>query len=303
MSRFAQGATLVPRNMYFIDVPELSGNPNMDTVYRAHTNEEQARASKQPWRDVRMEGRVEGRFLFAVPLARQILPFAMLTPNTVFLPYERSGHSAKILGEDRLNRDGWRHAAKWMQEAGVLWKTRRPNSAAEMSAAEWLNYHDKLTNQTFRGDQWLVIYNHSGTNVAACYVPGGGGPLPLVMDAKVYYAVCDNEDEAAYLTAVLNSRAVNDAIKPFQSTGLQGERDVHTKPLELPIPAFDERHKVHAELARLGREATASAAGVLSDPALPTNLAGRRRVARERVRDLLLQIDKRVVVLLGLAAR
>jgi hypothetical protein len=291
LKRFAQGATLVPRNFYFVDVPDLVGPPTQSVPYRAFTDEEQARTSKKPWTEIRMTGRVEGQFLFAAPLAKHVLPFHLLKPPVVVLPYRRTPTSAKVLSPKSLFRDGWRETAKWMAEAEKHWKVLRPNSAKELSPEDWLDYQGKLTSQLFQAEDWLVIYNHSGTNIAACYSGAAAQDLPYVMDAKVYYAVVSSEGEAAYLTAVLNSNFVNRAIKPFQSTGLQGERDIHRKPLELPIPQFDEEDSLHAELAELGKRATARAAELHARPNFPSHLADQRRVVRDYLADMLNEID------------
>ena len=60
-------------------------------------------------------------------------------------------------------------------------------------------------------------------------------------------------EEAYYISAILNSNVVNKAIKPFQSLGVLGERDIHTLPLELPIPDFDSKNQFHRRISELGR--------------------------------------------------
>jgi len=49
--------------------------------------------------------------------------------------------------------------------------------------------------------------------------------------------------------AVLNSEFVNLQIKPFQSMGSLGQRHVHQKLLELPIPTFDPDNSGHRKLS------------------------------------------------------
>jgi hypothetical protein len=58
--------------------------------------------------------------------------------------------------------------------------------------------------------------------------------------------------EAFYLCAILNSKIVDNWIKPLQNTGQWGERDIHKRPLFLPIPKFDSKNEVHISLARFG---------------------------------------------------
>jgi hypothetical protein len=98
------------------------------------------------------------------------------------------------------------------------------------------------------------------------------------------------------LAALLNSRYVNDAIKPFQSTGLLGERDVHKKVLELPIPTFDHASQDHCRLAELGELAAKEAAAIIKSQAFPagSSLARQRACVRHGLKSLLREIDKLV---------
>lgn len=73
-----------------------------------------------------------------------------------------------------------------------------------------------------------------------------------MLDHTLYWLPCSSPDEAHFLVAILNSRAVNEAIKPFQSMGLLGERHIHKKVLDLPIPEYDSRVTLHASLAEWG---------------------------------------------------
>jgi aminoglycoside phosphotransferase len=69
-----------------------------------------------------------------------------------------------------------------------------------------------------------------------------------------YYA--DSEEHALFLVGVLNSHVVNEAIKPYQTQGLQGERDIHRRPFEVcPIPLFDPKNRLHQQIARVAAQA------------------------------------------------
>lgn len=100
---------------------------------------------------------------------------------------------------------------------------------------------------------------------------------------------------------MLNAPYVDVLIKPFQSRGLIGERDVHKKVLELPFPQFDAANPRHSQISSLGASARAQLhrwrqSG--SEP-LPTTLARQRATVRAIVRDTLDQIDELVKTLLG----
>ena len=293
LQRFAQGATLVPRNLYFVSVPDLPpGEPaEPDGLYRAFTDPEQARTAKQPWKEITMQGRVEGRYLFAAPLAKHLLPFVMLPPPPAVLPYERGQQSAKMLTPRDMRREGYRYTASWMAEAEKHWEKHRPSSASSSTAADWLDYHGKLTAQRFKPNDWLVMTNKSGTNISVCHLQASSMALPLIVDYTLYAMAAKSEAEAAYLSAVLNSDFVDKAIKPFQSTGLLGERDIVRKPLELPIPSYDGSIASHAALSSLGRRAASEAAGLPQRDDFPTGLARRRRFVRDELKAVRREID------------
>ena len=150
-------------------------------------------------------------------------------------------------------------------------------------------------------DRYLVLYNHSGMNVAAATFDRESQTIPFVVDVKLYWAACATLEEADYLTAILNSETVNLAIKPFQSMGLLGERDIHKKLLELPIPLFSSKDPAHRRLAELGEVARLKADNVVLSPHFPakSSIARQRGFVRDSLRDEMNEINKAVQLLLS----
>src|SRR5947209_8238623 len=126
-----------------------------------------------------------------------------------------------------------------MHEAETIWNAARKQKAGRQTLYERLDYHSELTIQNLSRPH-LVLYNAAGTNISAAVLDRQSLPLPFVVEHKLYWAAFDGEEEAHYLAAILNSNVPNNEIKPFQSLGLMGERDIEKKVLELPIPLFDE---------------------------------------------------------------
>lgn len=116
------------------------------------------------------------------------------------------------------------------------------------------------------------------------------------MDHTVYWAAFGDPDEADYIAAILNSDTTNKTIKPFQSRGLLGQRHVHKKLLELPIPTFNAANNTHKVLADLGAKARATTVAALKSGEFPgsSSLARQRGFVRENVSGLLRDIDKLV---------
>ncbi|MHB1937987.1 MAG: N-6 DNA methylase, partial [Acidobacteriaceae bacterium] len=298
---FKQGATIVPRNFYFVTVDGLDGKPDPDRVYYAKTNEKSALDSKPPYQEVRLQGNVEGRFIFSTAISHHVLPFALLEPSPVVLPLEESNGSYYTMTTQAMKRKGYREFAKWMERAERIWEEKR-GAKTSHTLLQWLDYSAKLTAQSPE-HRHLVLYNASGTNVSATPIDNARLPLRFIVDTTLYWIAVRDSSEAHYLAAVLNSATVNDVIKPFQSTGLLGERHIHKKVLDVPIPVFDSKIATRRKLSELGCEAHSQAqAAVITDHNFPaaTSLARQRAYIRTALEDTLAEIDILVKSLLGL---
>jgi hypothetical protein len=216
------------------------------------------------------------------------------------LPVELTDDSLKIVDSEGLRKGGFREFAKWMRKAEEIWADKRGDKADKETVYEWLDYQGKLTAQHFR-HRHLVLYNHSGMNVAAAYFDRHHQVAPFVVDVKLYYAAFSTREEADYVVAVLNSETVNAAIKPFQSTGLLGERDIHKKLLELPIPLFEHDNFKHCRLSELGANARKVAVKAIASGEFPVNsaIARQRAYIRTLLQSEMEEIDNLVDVLLG----
>jgi hypothetical protein len=301
---FKQGATIVPRNFYFVTVEGLEGKPDPDALYPARTNEESALDSKPPYKEVRLQGNVEGRYLFSTAISHHVLPFALLEPATAVLPLEESNGSYYTVTTQALKRKGHRKFAEWMERAEQIWNEKRGAKSSRQSALQRIDYQRGLTAQSPR-HRHLVLYNAAGTNVSATYCDKAALSLPLLVEHKLYWAAFNNPAEAYYLTAVLNSTSVNETIKPFQSTGLLGERDIEKKLLDVPILTFDSGIALHRKLSELGRAAHRQAQAAVSDLYFPAgaSLARQRSYIRTALGETLAEIDVLVRELLGLDKR
>lgn len=200
-----------------------------------------------------------------------------------------------------MRRKGYREFAKWMEQAEEIWKEKRGVKSARQSVLQRLDYQRGLTAQS-PTHRHLVLYNAAGTNVSATYCDRQALSLPLLVEHKLYWAAFNYVGEAQFVVAVLNSASVNDAIKPFQSTGLLGERDIEKKLLDVPIPLFNAENAAHLKLSELGRVAHGQAAALIHDENFPSgsSLARQRAFIRTALTDMLAEIDELVKTLLGL---
>lgn len=297
---FKQGATIVPRSIYFIRVKELEGKIDPGALYWAETEPEQAAQAKKPYDDVSMSGLIEGKFIFTTAVSRHLVPYSLLQPVLVALPIEDKNGSLSIVTSSQLMKEGYREFGKWMRKAENIWNTKRKDKAGKQNLYERLDYQKELTRQEFR-QRHLVLYNHSGMNVAAAYFDRHDQLAPFIVDVKLYWAAFSTRREADYVAPILNSETVNAAIKPFQSAGLLGERDIHKKLLELPIPVFDTEKAKHLKISELGAKAREEAVRAIKAGEFPvaSSIARQRAYMRDHLKAELEEIDKLVAALLG----
>ena len=261
---FAQGATIVPRSFWFVQVKPspLGFNPDLPPLETADRAREEA---KDAYKSVFFKGTVESRFLYATLLSTDLLPFGHLDYRLVVLPIESTGDHYKLIDANEAHKRGFLNLAHWLEEVEGEWTKRRSAKAERITALEWLDYRKKLSDQSPQA-KYRIIYNTSGTFLTAAIVENepikfevkGQRVLAhgFVTDCVTYCYETGVRNEAFYLTTFLNAPTTNILVKPMQARGLWGPRHLHKKVLELPIPQFDGKNKGHQRLAELGEECT-----------------------------------------------
>ncbi|MDE2774526.1 MAG: N-6 DNA methylase [Chloroflexota bacterium] len=252
---FAQGASLVPRNLCFVHPPGLPNTPIVET------DPELDKDAKAPWKGIKWQGTVHSPYIYGTLLSKHLLPFGWQKLNMVAMPAKQNEAGKLEMLEDVLGYavEGYhRSFLTWFEKMSDIWEERKSSTTTE-TLYEWFNYRNKLTAQN-ANDRFRVIYGGSGTNIACCVLELDYEELRIyrrrvrqfVVDTKTYYYAPDTLEEAHYLCAVLNAPVVNETIKSHQSQGLWGERDIHRTPFEAcAIPIFDAGDPAHLELARL----------------------------------------------------
>jgi hypothetical protein len=307
--RFTQGATIVPRNFFFVDIAQRldPGDSVRDRVLSLVTSPAADAEAKAPWRGTLMRGRAEGELLYRTAISKNVLPFLLVNPPIVMLPVMIAGsgksRAFKVLNSEELLAAGYRYASAWFTDAEEHWNKKRTarNAAAEMSLTKYLNWQSKLSGQNPRA-KYIVLYTSSATDASAVVVDPQEWDHPFVVDHKTYWCETQSAHEAHYLAAFINSRYANDLIKDFQSRGLFGPRDIHKTIVKVPFPKFDRTNETHMALAVLGQTCAGKVARVVgSDPKdLGARSLGRLRShIRERLDADLEKIDKLVEELSG----
>lgn len=253
---FDQGATIVPRSLYFVDLNQEAPDDFEDRILQIRTAEEVLPEAKKPWTGIVLRDSIESQFLFRTALSKSILPFALFQPNLIVLPATinesvRGGNEIKLRSSQGLSELGFRHASRWFGQAERFWEERRTEKNRKHSLVDYLNWQQKLTAQNLNAP-YLVLYNSSAKDANAAVLERRNVDLPFIADHKAYMFVTDIREEAYFVASVLNSNAITEQMRDFQTRGLFGFRDIHKKILDIWFPRFsvvDDRHLRLAEIS------------------------------------------------------
>lgn len=253
-SSFTQGATIVPRNFFFVDIDQRvdAGEDLRDRVLALKTSIAAEREAKKPWKGLQIQERAESALFFRTAISRNIVPFALIAPPLVLLPVVESNGKFEVLEADSLLAKGYRFASAWFRRAEDLWESNRTERNGGNTLSSYLNWQSKLTGQNPRA-RYLVLYTSSATDASAAVVDRQSFDHPFIVDHKAYWCEVRTQKEAFYLASFINSGYANRAIKQFQSRGLFGPRDIHKTIVKVPFPRFKIGDPDHDELARLGQ--------------------------------------------------
>lgn len=284
---FKQGATIVPRNFYFVDIDQDEPPDYNDRILNIRTAADVQAEAKRPWRDFTFDGRIESRFLFRTALSKSILPFAIFKPNLIAIPAtvkeDPMGNKELRLHSSRdLRNDGYLHAARWFGETENIWNSNKTEKSKNMTTLHRLNFQNGVTEQNLN-DRYLVLYNSSAVNANSTILDRMELDLDFVVESVCYSFSTSHLNEAYFLCAILNSESPNELMKDFQARGLFGARHVHKKILDIYWPRFDAGKEKHIALASLSEAAHNKVTNYLRDfppdGNLTTHRLGRLRTA------------------------
>ncbi len=263
--RARQGATIVPRLLFFVEV-EPSDTAIVPDIVR--TSPLRSSQEKPPWKALEppelRNTSIEEEHVWPVHRGDTLAPFVLLEPLSAVLPLPlgselqtplRSRSETAMYGvePDRLGqrmRDRWRIVNR-------LWdQNRSANNKYDLLG--WLDYMSKFSDQVERRPGSRLVYSSSGRPTAAVL-----GDDEAIADTTLYWIGCEVRTEADYLAAVINSDALRDAVEPLMPKGQFGARHVQKHLWRLNIPAYDPQESLHVALAEAGAEAAREAAARL----------------------------------------
>ena len=253
--KFKNGATVVPRAFYFIDLNQEVPKDFIDRIINIKTSADILSDAKAPWK-MTLSGQVESKFIFRTAISKSILPFYLHHPAWITLPItienENDGlKRIKLHTSEQLMNAGELKAWKWFENAETIWNINRTEKNKNITSPDYLNWLNKLTDQNLNA-RYLTLYTASAKDAHALVFDRQSLDFEFLTECKTYVFYTDHKQEADYLATILNSSIPNKRIKDFQTRGLFGPRDIHKKILDVYFPKFDESDKQHLRLAELG---------------------------------------------------
>ena len=295
----SQGPTILDRRLFFVETvpptamlpaanttnvkPRLSGQDNY--TYDGKLNQ--------------LEGVVSNDHLFDVYLGECIAPYVALEPLKAALPVHRPTMTMALNHDDcddkhnacRLEVSSLHHTMqrRWNNAAEMYREAHKTQAIKDLYSN--LNHLNKLTNQlegmqdtTANGAMTRVAYTTQGEPTSAIV-----SDKYVVIDHKAFQTECQTEEEAHYVTAILNSNQLAYQAKSFCTTNWAKKiRDFHKHGWKLPIPRYDDGDQLHVRLSELGATAAQECrtliaqSDIMSKPAgAPQSRAARRLLRHE----------------------
>jgi SAM-dependent methyltransferase len=254
-SRFRQGATFNPRRFFLV---EHVGAGRLQSRREApRVRGRVGSLDNAPWTTVEApEGPVERAFLRPIALGESIAPFRILELATGVVPVE----NGSVLTSESADALGHRGLATWLRDAEDKWNehsNRNADGTPRASLEQSLNHMQKLTAQ-FPRSPIRVLYPASGTRLSACWVEDDD----VVVDKNAYWSAAHSLEEAAYVTAIINTEIVLSRVKDLQPVGQRDRRHFDNLVWTLPIPEFDPNEALHNDIAAAALHAAQVAAAV-----------------------------------------
>ena len=255
------GATILPRRLFFVEEIENTAVVQAGIGSTITVNPRMGSKDHVTWKSLNLTSisnqTVESMHIFDVHLGETIAPYVTLDPLKAVLPLKRGDHSLpedesgvggiKISHLGRLMRGRWR-------TINDFWVDKRSKTAREknLSLVKQLDYYGKLSSQLAwqkdKGDRPIrIVYTSSGEPTAAVLHEDR-----TLVENVLYWIACGGLDEAHYLVAIINSKALYELVKPLMPKGQFGPRHVHKHLWKLPIPKFDADNVLHRTIAEAG---------------------------------------------------
>jgi len=233
--KFFQGATIVPRTLIFFKKKDR----REDYLIISSDSDVLSRAKKK-WSFQFKEKEIEQIFKFKTFLNIDLIPFFIKRKRNIFLPVNENYD----LDPDFLQN--YPKALSFYNEMNKIYQKNKKDTSRIKTLFENINYWNKLKKQV-NNKSYIVVYNASGSNLKAAVIDND--KQKVIIGSENYYYSTDSENEAYYLSAILNDPNLSNNIKLIKSS-----RHIHKRPFLFPIPLYNRNNPLHKQLAKTGKK-------------------------------------------------
>jgi hypothetical protein len=247
-ANFRQGADIMPRNLLFYEVTPTE-NPlffNIRSINPITSNIAFTVKDAKKHQDFKISQRIMPSDLFFDVITSNLLtPFDIAEFQKALLPIEKNiTNEWKVLS----NADIIAMGAIVRNTFDSICRTIDPQTGNINALFSLIDTRGKLTQQIISPTGYIVMTGAGGGKVCSGYINiQNFDASRLIFDQTVYWTQVTTEDEAIYLTGLLNSDAISSIIKDFQPRGAFGERHVHKLPFGV-TPPFDPMQAAHQDV-------------------------------------------------------
>ncbi len=281
--KFRQGADVMPRGAVFHAAIKNGVSWSLGPI-AADSSFYFLRSDGHVLKDFKLTAiGVSDQVMFDTLLSKHLAPFELAAGAKALLPIKhgaagweaRSGSSIAALG-----------TATSGAIAGALTAV---GDSVDQFFARLQTDRKKLTAQGWSDDEWIVFASAGGKIPTAAYVRGGDMPCSrTVVDQTLYWGRVSTEDEAVYITGLINSPAVMEVIRVHQPKGAFGERHIHKLAFDR-TPAFNSGDHKHAAVVATTRALLADWRMLRGHPEMQAWLAPQKHMItrRKKIREAL----------------
>ena len=239
---FKEGADIMPRCFFFFTINNTRNTVRISSIKEGE-DYSYFLVNQKIGKDLMYNvSGVPKSLLKSVLISNVILPFNIGKLPCAVLPIEKSNNKwqeicpAKIMS---FQRSVINHFNKIKRDYNSIIQK-------DDMYGNTLNKWNKLKQQQLQQGKYLVVFGAGGKNICSAYM-FIDNPDRYVIDQTLYWTMVDTEEEAIYLSAILNCPTLNDTISAFQPQGVFGERHIHTLPTNY-IPRYNQEDSRHVEL-------------------------------------------------------
>lgn len=240
---FKQGVDIMPRTFYCFDINTFNEKVSKVNTIGLDSDKAFIISAVHTEKDFRIEEcYIENDVIYDIYTSNLLTPFVIANPIKSVLPVRKNRQNVYELipyEEVVIRNDDLQYIVDKISE-------RRPGYEGNWDR---LNIRNKLVNQSNLSlDGYYIFVGTSGSFVCGAYIEAAKiNVAKTIVDQTLNWVHVDSEEEALYLTGLMNSNAINVAISIFQPRGQQGARHIHSLPYDV-TPKFDPANNIHRQV-------------------------------------------------------